>query len=215
MVVAITEVVQGSAEFIEITETADPQELLFQGAEEALDAAVALGLADEGRGRLDAEEANFVLEVIAHVNAAVVVAQAQTARDACGKKAEVLVHALSDGLERFEPAGSFGYVKSDALGGAMVDGSKDGNGTVLLRGGLGGIGSPHLVRTFSDDRAFMRMAGNRKRTARRRQQAVLTKKAKHAVLRRTDPLVAQTRPDLAISFTGEDGGRQQLPDLVQ
>ena len=50
MVVAIPEVVQGSAEFIEIAETADPKELLFEGAEEALDAAVALGLADEGRG---------------------------------------------------------------------------------------------------------------------------------------------------------------------
>ena len=35
----------------------------------AFDAPVALGLADECRRRLDAEEPNLVLEVVAHVNA--------------------------------------------------------------------------------------------------------------------------------------------------
>jgi hypothetical protein len=49
MVVAVSELDEGGPEFLEIAEAADPQELFFEGAKEALDASVSLGLSNESR----------------------------------------------------------------------------------------------------------------------------------------------------------------------
>jgi len=51
-----------------------PEQLLLQGSDESLDASVALGLAHEGRARLDARSVEVVLEGVRDEPAAVVVA---------------------------------------------------------------------------------------------------------------------------------------------
>jgi hypothetical protein len=74
MVVAIPEVYQCDAQLFQIAEAADPEKLLFECAKESFDASVAFGLAHEGGRGFDAQEADLGLKVIAHINAAVVMA---------------------------------------------------------------------------------------------------------------------------------------------
>jgi hypothetical protein len=49
VVIAISELDECGPPFLEIPEAADPEELFFEGAKEALDATIAFGLAHEGR----------------------------------------------------------------------------------------------------------------------------------------------------------------------
>jgi hypothetical protein len=58
------------------------------------------------------------------------VPQLQTRRGAGGKTSAVFVDALADRLESFEPGGLFHRVDAHELGGAMIEGSKDGNRTL-------------------------------------------------------------------------------------
>jgi hypothetical protein len=89
-------------------------------ADEALDAAVAPGLAHEGGRALDAEEGQLKLVVVGDELAAVVVAQLQAARDALGEGAEAGAHALAERLERLEPRRPAGGVDADTLGRAVI-----------------------------------------------------------------------------------------------
>jgi hypothetical protein len=66
-VVCVAEVEQRLPQFLDGIEAPHPQEIFFQGADEALGAAIALGRADEGGRALDAEEAQFLPEVVGHV----------------------------------------------------------------------------------------------------------------------------------------------------
>src|SRR3954454_21371202 len=74
-VVGLLEGLERQAELLDGRERADPQQVLLQGPDEPLGAAVPFGLAHEGRRALDAEEADLALEVMADVLAAVIVAQ--------------------------------------------------------------------------------------------------------------------------------------------
>ena len=88
------------AEFLDGRERADPQQVLLQGPDEALGAAIAFRLAHERRRALDAEEADLGLEVVADVLATVVVAEPKAGSDALGKAAMALADGLLDRLER-------------------------------------------------------------------------------------------------------------------
>ena len=81
-VVLVLEGVEDAAEVLDGVEAPEPEQVLLEDADEALDSAVALGLADEGRRTLQAEEVELVLEVVGHELRAVIVAQAETAGDA-------------------------------------------------------------------------------------------------------------------------------------
>ena len=63
LVVADAEVGEGLVELVDGREEAQPEQLLLERADEALGTAVALGRADEGGARLDAQEADLALEV--------------------------------------------------------------------------------------------------------------------------------------------------------
>src|SRR3954453_16640242 len=86
--------------------------------------AVAFRLATEGRRALEAEEADLGPEVVAHVLAAVIVAQPQAGGDVLGERAEALAHRLPDRLERLEAVGAATGVDADAPGRAVVDGDE-------------------------------------------------------------------------------------------
>src|SRR5918998_6151716 len=101
-VVVGDEVLQRAAKLFDGVEGVHPEEVLLQGADEALGDAVALRLADEGRRTLDAEEADLALEVARHVVRAAVVAQREALGDAAADRAEVAQDALTDRLERLE-----------------------------------------------------------------------------------------------------------------
>lgn len=82
LVVAPLEGGQGRLEVGEGGERLDPQEVLFQGADEALGAAVALGLPDVGGRAGDAEIRQLLLEGGRAIDAAVVVADGPPGGDA-------------------------------------------------------------------------------------------------------------------------------------
>src|SRR4051795_10696463 len=88
------------AELLDGLEAAHPQQVLLQRPDEALGAAVPFRLAHERRRALDAEEADFGVEVVAHVLAAVVVAEREAGGDVLGEGAEALADRPSDRLER-------------------------------------------------------------------------------------------------------------------
>ena len=92
-----------------------PQRHSLEGPDEALDAAVALGLAHEGGRAFDPEEGELPLVVIGDELAAVIVAQLQGTRDALGEGAEAGAHALAQRLERLEPRRASGRVDAQAF----------------------------------------------------------------------------------------------------
>jgi len=63
-IVLVLERVQGPPQVLDGVEAPEPEQVLLQVANEALDAAVALGLADECRRAFEAEEVELLLEVI-------------------------------------------------------------------------------------------------------------------------------------------------------
>src|SRR5215212_667191 len=78
-VVAADEGADGIPDLVAGPEDAAMHELLLQRAEEALDDAVRLGLADEGAARRHAPEPDLLLEGVRHEVAAVAVAERQAA----------------------------------------------------------------------------------------------------------------------------------------
>src|SRR4051794_12225333 len=125
LVVGLPEPLQCQPQLLDRLEAPQPQQVLLERADEPLGAAVALGLADEGRRALHAEEADLPLEVVADVLAAVVVAEPQPGGDI---PAEGTV-APTDGL--LEPAQGLASVGKPAgmdcqtLGRAMLGGDDD------------------------------------------------------------------------------------------
>lgn len=81
VVVELAEGLEFPVQLVDVSEGADPEELLLEGAPEALDAAVAFGGSDEGGTALQAEEAQLGLEGAGDERAAVVVAQLEARRD--------------------------------------------------------------------------------------------------------------------------------------
>ena len=75
VVEAVREVTQGADELGDGAESVKPEQLLLQRSDESPDASVALGLADQGRARLDAEGLELVLKSMRDELAAVVVAE--------------------------------------------------------------------------------------------------------------------------------------------
>src|SRR3954451_25440949 len=112
-VVGFLEGLERQAQLLDGREAPHPEQVLLQGADEALRAAVALGLAHEGRRALDAEEADLTLEVVADVLTPVVMTE-EAGSDALGEGAEALAHRLPDRLERLEPVGAAAGVHADA-----------------------------------------------------------------------------------------------------
>src|SRR3954453_14868485 len=125
LVVGLPEGEECQAQLLDGVEAADPQQVLLQHPNEALGAAVALRLADEGRRALDAEKADLGLEVVADVLTAVVVAEPKAGSDALGEAAVALADGLPDRLESLEAIGAAAGVDADALGRAVVDGDEN------------------------------------------------------------------------------------------
>src|SRR5262245_45891449 len=114
-VVAVLEGQQGLAEILHGGEVLDPEELFFQGADEALGAAVALRFPHEGRAAGEAQEPQLRLEVLAHELAAMIVPQGQSRSDLLLIRTEVSPDALPQGLQSFEAGAAAGGMDAHAL----------------------------------------------------------------------------------------------------
>ena len=195
-------------------EATDPEEVFLQGADEALDAAVALGLAHEGGRARDAEEDELRLVVVGDELAAVIVAQLQAARDPLGERAEAGAHALAKRLERLEAGRAAGGVDAQAFGRGVIHRDEDrrlafaGQGRSQVRG-------PHLVDPLGADRAVVGLRAMRSPDPAWRQQVVRPHQPQDAALGRPDAGEAQPRPDLAVALTVEETCGQQLADRFE
>src|SRR5262249_43645150 len=101
-VVALPEGEQRLAEFLDRGEVLHPEELFFQGADEALGAAVALRFSHEGGTAGDAQEPQFGLEELAHELAPMIMPEGQPGGDRLPIGPEVGVDPLPQGLQGFE-----------------------------------------------------------------------------------------------------------------
>src|SRR3954453_4673637 len=123
-VVGFPECEQGLPQLLDGLEGPHPQQVLLQRADEALGAAIAFRGADKSRRAVDAKKGQFLLEVIGHVLAAVVVADGQAAGGILRERPEVAAHALADRLERLKAGRPRGGMNADAGGGSVIDGNK-------------------------------------------------------------------------------------------
>src|SRR4029450_923112 len=95
-------------------------DLLLQRAEQALDDAIRLGLADEGVARRHAPEPGLLLEDVRHEVAAVVVAERQAAAGPGAEVAELPADRHADGLDRLEAGAALGHVPAGGFGGSVL-----------------------------------------------------------------------------------------------
>src|SRR3954467_330341 len=118
-VVALPKVEQRLPKLLDSVEGVRPEQVLLQGPDEALGAAVPLRRPHEGRRTLDAEEGKLLLEGVGHVLAPVIVPHGETAPDPLSKAAQAAPHALPDRLERLKAGGPARGLEGDAPGGAI------------------------------------------------------------------------------------------------
>src|SRR3954466_14996332 len=107
---------QRLTELLDGVKGAHPEQVLLQGPDEALGAAIPLRGPHEGGRTLDAQEGKLLLEGVGHVLAPVIVPDGETARDLFGESAEAAPYALADGLECLKAGGPACGVDAHALG---------------------------------------------------------------------------------------------------
>src|SRR6195952_2433461 len=93
----------------------------LEGAEEALDDAVGLGLGDEGETGGDAPEPDLLLEMLGHEVGAVVVAQREAAGGVGAEFAALLADRQADGLGGFEAGADLADVPAEEFGVPVLD----------------------------------------------------------------------------------------------
>ena len=98
LVVESAKFFQGPNQFRYRLKGPDSQQLLFERPEEAFDTAIAFRLANECRRRLNPQEGEFVLEVIAHELGTVIVPESESFGGAAPEAAEVLTDTLAEGF---------------------------------------------------------------------------------------------------------------------
>jgi hypothetical protein len=201
-------------QLVDRSEGPDPQEVLLERSDEPLGAAVAFGLADERRRTLDSEERQLVLEVVAHVLAAVVVAEFETGRDVGGEAAEVLAGALTDRFKRLEPVRRLRRMETDAFAGAVIHGHEHGRRAFRQCDRTGEIRSPPRVRRVGGDRTVVCPRSSGVADAVRGLETVFTHEASDTLLARADTAMAEACPDLAVSLAVEWRIRQDRADVL-
>src|SRR5690606_17079352 len=193
---------------------AQPEELFLEGADEALGATVALRRAHEGRARLEPEEADFALEILGGVDAAVIMPQPDSGGEILVGPAEDLGDGLAHRFERLEAAATGGAVKAQALARAVVNHHEDRR-LALASHRRRAVGAPHLVGSFGGDLAVVGSWPAGCAGAAGREQVCLAHQAQHAGLRRAHALGPQLRPSLAVSFADPHRGREHLADPLE
>src|SRR3954471_10406049 len=123
-VVALPKDQQRLTELLDGVEGTHPEQVLLQGPDEALGAAIPLGGPHEGRRACDAQEGKLLLEGVGHVLTPMIVPDGPTGRDLLRESPEAAAHAWANGLERLEAGGPARSMDAHALGRAVIDGDK-------------------------------------------------------------------------------------------
>ena len=213
-VVSFFELPQRKLQLVYVFEMADPEQLLFQSPEETFNATIPLRLSNEGRRGFDAEKSYFLLKVITHVLAAVIMPEPQTGGHCGTEAAEVIANSLTNRFQSFKPGSPLHRVDAHAIGGAVINGGKDRHLAVRHRQRGRCVGTPDLVERFGDNRALVRIAVVHRGTTSRRQQFCRTHQTQDTMFRRTNAGIPQPRPDLPMSLSEEGTGLNHRPNLL-
>src|SRR3954470_4121316 len=211
VVVGLAEREQRLTEFLDGLEGPHPEQVLLQGADEPLGAAIAFRCPHEGGRTLDPEKDEFLLEVIGHVLRAVIVAHRQTAGDRLGEPAEMLPYALADRLQGLEAGGPCMRVDADAFGGTMIE-CDEHRGLAFASDRRRQVGAPHRIDRVRDDGAVVIARPPRRADPRRREQIVLAHQPQHPAQRGAGPGMTQSCPDLAVPLAMERAGGKHAAD---
>ena len=180
-----------------------PQALLFEGPDEALGHAVALGFAHEGGVVLDAQPVEGTLEVVGPVLAAPVVAQLDSSGHVGSEPPEAVDDGVIDGLEGSEAVPHLGHM-GPGLVGVVVDQDEDPDPAIGPRPGHGGVRSPAQVGGLGDDLAVMDPGTPALGRPLGSEQAGVAHEAQHPVLAHMELVFsAQTGPYLAVALAGK------------
>src|SRR5690349_3430300 len=195
-----------------------PDRLLLERAEEALDHAIALRLANKGVAQADAPVRELLGEVVRDVLWTMIGAHRDATRGTRADRAAAAAagHRLRDRLEGGEATAIARHVMADHLGIEMIERGEDPYPPVLDRLYHAGVGAPEHIGCVGQDGAVM-IVGRARRAAKRREQMVLAHQPEHPVAPHVEPkAIAQAGPDLAMALTMEgrrgnvslDGGNQ-------
>src|SRR5437868_3142021 len=200
-VVAGDEVADGVTDLVDGPIDSAVHDLLFEGAEETLDDAIGLGLADERIAGGHAPEADLVVEVFGEERAAVIVAQRHAASGAGADLAEHVPDRHTDGLDGSVAIAALGDMPAERFGVPVLGDAEQPDFAILNGDDLGRIRPPHQVRRRGDDVAIVRRVVART-GAMRRQQGVFAHQPKHSFARHPDAVHhPQPGPNLAMSLT--------------
>jgi len=125
LVVMPLECLQGPIEFVDGRAGADPEQLFFMRAPEALDAAIVLGRPDKGWAGLHTQEPAFGLEGPLNELTAIVMVDLRAGSDGLLDGTEGLSGCLLQGGDGFEPIGFELSVDAQEFAGAVVIDAKD------------------------------------------------------------------------------------------
>ena len=115
LVESLGELAKGEVELLDGLEGPDPQDLLFERADEPLDAAAPLRLPDEGGAGLDADDLELILEGVGDELASVVVSERGSGGDADLVVALGVPDGLPQALDGLEAGSSPCRVCPEAL----------------------------------------------------------------------------------------------------
>jgi hypothetical protein len=213
VVEAVREFAERLVEFLDGPESVQPEQLLLQGPDEPLDAAVALGLADEGRARLDPEGLELALEGVRDELAAMVVAELRARADALLVVALDEVDRLAEAIHCLESRAAPRGAHPEAFARAVVDDHED-RSVSLVGEAAGSVDGPHLVGVRGGDRAVVGVWPAHAGRAVAGEDAVLAHDPEHTAHRGAHAaLLPEPRPDLAVAFADEERGCEDGADL--
>src|SRR5499426_765467 len=202
-VVARDELADDPARVGEALEAMEIEALLLERAHEALDDAVALGLADVRRRDRHPQPLHLVDPCIGDVLRAPVASDPQAAGDVLRKAAEHLAHPLTERLERGPAITDLRRVPAHELVHAVVDGAKEPAPAILLSVEPRRVSAPHLIRARRSDRAGVRRIAIRRAEPAGREQLMHAHQAQDTFAADGQAPMSQARPDFPIAFAVE------------
>src|SRR5207245_10409664 len=147
VVVALDKGPNDSAGLVERFEAMQPQALFLERADEALDDAVALRLADKRVAVRDAQPGELVAERVREVLRPPIAPHREATRDLLREGPESEAHAGTNRLQRGPPIADLRDVPADDVIARMVDGAKPPAPAILLREETRRVRAPHHVRS--------------------------------------------------------------------
>jgi len=124
LVIGPLKVQEGLAQLLHGGEGSHPEEVFLEDANEALGAAVAFRGPDKGWRALDTQKGEFILKIMRHILAAMIMPQGQALGGLGCEGAEILPDPLPDGFQGLEAGAALGGMNADALQGTVIHGRR-------------------------------------------------------------------------------------------